>query len=130
MYVEISMHGSVGEIGRQFDFYPERSGFFPTISFSRQFISHGHVLVNNNKINIPSFSCKPLDIVKIKESTSLHNIIKKNFTLIKSSYFTSIGYLLVDSETWFVKVIDFVNKKFSLFIINELLVIEFYSRKL
>lgn len=107
-----------------------RSGFFPTIFFARQFISHGHILVNDNIVSIPSFFCKPSDIVKVNNFILLHNIVKKNLLLVKSSYFTSVDYLLIDSDSLFIKVINFVSKKSAIFIINELLVIEFYSKKL
>lgn len=107
-----------------------RAGFFPTIFFARQFISHGHILVNDNVINIPSFFCKPSDMVRVSNVSSLYNIIKKNLLLVKVSSFTLVDYLFVDLDHFFIKVINFVNKKSSIFIINELLVIEFYSRKL
>lgn len=35
----------------------------PTIRSARQLINHGHIYVNNKKISIPSYSCKPKDII-------------------------------------------------------------------
>nr|UCS09711.1 ribosomal protein S4 [Oedocladium prescottii] len=35
----------------------------PTIRAARQLITHGHIYVNNKKVSIPSYSCKPKDII-------------------------------------------------------------------
>ena len=40
--------------------------FAPTIFASRQFISHGHVRVNDKKINIPSYRVKDGDQISLK----------------------------------------------------------------
>jgi len=39
----------------------------PTVFAARQFINHGHVKVNGRRTNIPSFRCKPGDVVEIKD---------------------------------------------------------------
>lgn len=48
-----------------------RIGFASTIPFARQMINHGHILVNNKKISIPSFLCRKKDIISLtnKEKT-------------------------------------------------------------
>ena len=43
-----------------------RLGFAPTIPAARQFVNHDHILVNNKKINIPSFQCQPNDIITVQ----------------------------------------------------------------
>jgi small subunit ribosomal protein S4 len=40
---------------------------------ARQIVNHGHILVNNKKINIPSFICQKNDIITVKEK-----ILQKN----------------------------------------------------
>ena len=45
----------------------------PTIRAARQLINHGHIYVNNKKIGIPSYSCKPKDIITpAPKKRSLH----------------------------------------------------------
>lgn len=42
-----------------------RLGFAPTRNSARQYVSHGHVLVNNKKVDIPSFRVKSGDVVSL-----------------------------------------------------------------
>jgi small subunit ribosomal protein S4 len=46
-----------------------RAKFVPTVFAARQFVNHGHVLVNGVKTNIPSYRCKPGDVVEIREKS-------------------------------------------------------------
>ena len=42
-----------------------RLGFAPTIVAARQLVTHGHILVNNKELNVPSYSCKTGDSIEI-----------------------------------------------------------------
>jgi small subunit ribosomal protein S4 len=44
-----------------------RSKFVPTPFAARQFVNHGHVLVNGKRVNIPSYRVKPGDVVQVRE---------------------------------------------------------------
>jgi len=46
-----------------------RLGFASSRSQARQFVSHGHVLVNGDRVNIPSYITRPGDIIEIAESS-------------------------------------------------------------
>ena len=46
-----------------------RSGFATTMYAARQFVGHGHVLVNGKKVNIPSYQVKNNEVVSIKEKS-------------------------------------------------------------
>jgi len=52
-----------------------RGGFTTTIPSARQIVNHGHVLVNNKKITIPSFNCKQGDIITIRKKSSSKDLI-------------------------------------------------------
>lgn len=41
----------------------------PTVWAARQFVSHGHVLVNGKKVDIASYRVKPEDVVTVKEKS-------------------------------------------------------------
>jgi small subunit ribosomal protein S4 len=43
-----------------------RAGFAQTIYAARQYVSHGHVLVNNQRVSFPSYAVKPGDKISIK----------------------------------------------------------------
>jgi small subunit ribosomal protein S4 len=46
-----------------------RAKFVPTPWAARQFVNHGHVLVNGKKVNIASYRVKPDDVVSVKEKS-------------------------------------------------------------
>jgi len=52
-----------------------RLGYTQTISSARQLINHKHVLINNKIISIPSFICKPNDIISISVNKKLKELI-------------------------------------------------------
>ena len=46
-----------------------RAGFAQTIYAARQYVSHGHILVNGKRVNIPSYSVKPGDEIQVKQKS-------------------------------------------------------------
>ena len=46
-----------------------RAKFVPTVFAARQFVNHGHVLVNGKRVTIPSYRCKPGDVISLKDSS-------------------------------------------------------------
>jgi small subunit ribosomal protein S4 len=55
-----------------------RLGFASTTA-ARQIVNHGHILVNNKKINIPSFICQKNDIITVKEKDPSKKLVSSNF---------------------------------------------------
>ncbi len=46
-----------------------RAKFVPTVWAARQFVNHGHVLVNGKKVNIASYRVKAGDVIEVKEKS-------------------------------------------------------------
>ena len=73
IYVEASrMKGStseglIGLLERRLDAVVYRAKFVPTVFAARQFVNHGHVKVNGRRTNIPSYRCKPGDVIEIQD---------------------------------------------------------------
>jgi small subunit ribosomal protein S4 len=55
-----------------------RSGLAMNRPMARQFVSHGHFMVNGKKVNIPSFRVKPGDVVGVKERSKTMGRIVEN----------------------------------------------------
>lgn len=53
-----------------------RLGFASTRRAARQIVNHGHITVNGKKVNIPSYTCKPGDVIAVKDSSKEHPAIK------------------------------------------------------
>jgi small subunit ribosomal protein S4 len=125
--------GSTGEIlltllEMRLDNILFRLGMMPTLAASRQFISHGHIRVNKKKVDIASFQCQPKDIISVKEKKQSREVItsflkKKNARPVPPHLSLNQDFL-----------IGMVNDKVSLdkvgLKIKELLIVEYYSRKM
>ena len=102
-----------------------RLGFAPTIAAARQLISHGHIFINKQRINIPSYICKINDLISVNSKSS--NLVKKS--LERSSGQLTAPHLELNLEKLSATVLDTVPRDLVGLQINELLVVEYYSRK-
>ncbi|WP_424927102.1 30S ribosomal protein S4 [Amaricoccus tamworthensis] len=59
----------IGLLERRLDAVVYRSKFVPTVFAARQFVNHGHVLVNGKRVNIPSYRVKEGDVVQVREKS-------------------------------------------------------------
>ncbi len=59
----------IGLLECRLDALVYRAKFVPTVFAARQFVNHGHVMVNGVKTNIPSYRLKVGDVVEIREKS-------------------------------------------------------------
>jgi len=59
----------IGLLESRLDAIVYRAKFVPTVFAARQFVNHGHVLVNGKKVNIASYRCKEGDVVEVREKS-------------------------------------------------------------
>ncbi|GAA4523398.1 30S ribosomal protein S4 [Chelativorans composti] len=59
----------IGLLESRLDAIVYRSKFVPTPFAARQFVNHGHVLVNGRRVNIPSYRCRPGDVIEVREKS-------------------------------------------------------------
>ncbi|NWG70373.1 MAG: 30S ribosomal protein S4 [Parvularculaceae bacterium] len=59
----------IGLLESRLDAIVYRAKFVPTPFAARQFVNHGHVTVNGKRVTIPSYRCRPGDVVEIKEKS-------------------------------------------------------------
>ena len=57
----------IGLLERRLDAVVYRMKFVPTVFAARQFINHGHVLVNGRRVNIPSYRVNEGDVIEVRE---------------------------------------------------------------
>nr|YP_009393279.1 ribosomal protein S4 [Symphyocladiella dendroidea]ARW61841.1 ribosomal protein S4 [Symphyocladiella dendroidea] len=104
-----------------------RLGLAPTIPAARQLVNHKHILVNSRTVSICSYECKPGDAISIKNKIASHNIIKKYMEY--PSLANLPNHLEFDTNTLTARVNGTVERKHVGLQMNELLVVEYYSRK-
>jgi small subunit ribosomal protein S4 len=137
--------GSTGEVLLQLlemrlDNIVYRLGFLPTIAAARQAIRHGHILLNDKKATIPSHQCHPQDTILISPKKRSQPLI--DAWLTRKNRWMMPPHLRVDHERN-VGVVNGVVDRAWVGLegrplgletvssgLNELLVVEFYSRKL
>jgi small subunit ribosomal protein S4 len=59
----------IGLLERRLDAVVYRAKFVPTVFAARQFVNHGHVLVNGKPVNIGSYRCREGDVVEIRQKS-------------------------------------------------------------
>ena len=102
-------------------------GFAPTIASARQLVTHGHITINGEVLNIPSFQCRINDIIGIKQKLTSKNLVEEN---LKSSQFKdTVSHLKFDKSKNEAKILNYCNRDDILLELDELLVIEYYSRR-
>lgn len=117
----------VGILESRLDNLVWKSKFVPTIFAARQFVNHGHVLVNGKKVNIPSYIVKVGDVIEVREKSKQLPVV---LAAIESTNRDFPGYLEVDSKKLTAKY-SFVPKFDDIPYACQQepnLVIEFYSR--
>ena len=57
-----------------------RLGIAPTRSAARQLVSHKHITVNGQLVNIPSYQIKPNDVVSIREKSKSLNVVQESLS--------------------------------------------------
>ncbi len=59
----------IGLLEQRLDAVVYRAKFVPTVFASRQFVNHGHVMVNGVRTNIPSYQVKEGDVIEVREKS-------------------------------------------------------------
>ena len=105
-----------------------RLGMAPTIAAARQLVGHKHVIVNAGCVSIPSYQCQPGDVIAIKDAKPSKDLVN---TYLESPALSNIPqHLDFDKKNLTAKVLGIVDREWVALKLNELFVIEFYSRKI
>lgn len=100
-----------------------RGGLAKTIYAARQYVSHGHILVNGRRINVPAYTCKVGDVISVKlDSRQLPCFQEAVDDAMPAPYVT------LDKGEMSVRVTDVPSREQAPIICEVPLVIEFYSR--
>ncbi|NVJ99128.1 MAG: 30S ribosomal protein S4 [Alphaproteobacteria bacterium] len=115
----------IGILECRLDALVYRAKFVPTVFAARQFVSHGHVLVNGKRCNIPSRLLKAGDVVEIREKS-------RNIPMVleaaQSPERDVPEYVTVDgAKATYVRVPSLDEVPYPV-IMEPNLVVEFYSR--
>jgi small subunit ribosomal protein S4 len=103
-----------------------RLGFAKTRQAARQFVNHGHILVNGIKVDIASYKVSVGDEIGVREKTSSRQLATRN--LEGSQYHPSPPWVEVNADSLQGTVSRFPQSDELEKSVNVQLVVEFYSR--
>ena len=117
----------VGLLERRLDAIVYRLNFAPTIFSARQLINHGHITVNNKRVNIRSYLCSVGDKIAVKQSSQSHPLVMES---IQGQYRDIPEYIQADiknMEGSFIRVPILEDIPYPIEM-EPNLVVEYYSR--
>ena len=122
--------GSTGELLLQLlemrlDSVVFRLGMAPTLAAARQLVNHGHIQLNGQKVTIPSCRCEAQDKISVTPKKHSRELVS---TFLEGSRQLP-GHLSLQKENLQGIVTKIADRECIGLKINELLIVEFYSRK-
>ena len=123
------MHGVAGEnllrlLESRIDNLVYRMGLAKTRRGSRQIVNHGHITVNGVKVDIPSYTCKPGDVIAVKDNSKDHKAILASLEVAPKS----LAFVSFDKKTLSGSYVRYPERSELNSEINESLIVEFYNR--
>ncbi|MBD0263640.1 MAG: 30S ribosomal protein S4 [Hassallia sp. WJT32-NPBG1] len=104
-----------------------RMGMAPTIPAARQLVNHGHVTVNGRPVNIASYQCRPGEEIAVRNREQSKKLVEAN--LQYPGLANLPNHLEFDKNKMQGKVNGVIEREWVALQVNELLVVEYYSRQ-
>ena len=101
-----------------------RAGFSVTRRQSRQLVGHGHLLVNDKKVDIPSYIIKEGDVIKVRAKSS--QVFKDIIEMVDQAQ--APAWMTVDAAAQTIKIDRIPEREEIDSEFKEQLIIEFYSK--
>jgi small subunit ribosomal protein S4 len=103
-----------------------RIGFATTRPAARQMVTHGHIRVNGRKVSSPSFNVKPGDVIEVRETPATRQLATKS---LESAQVRPVpSWINFTREAFKGQVVRIPSRDEIQPIVNEQLIVEFYSR--
>ncbi|NJL82950.1 MAG: 30S ribosomal protein S4 [Chloroflexaceae bacterium] len=104
-----------------------RLGMAGTIPAARQLVGHGHITVNGRSVNIPSYQCRVGDVIAVRDNERSRDLVRRNMEYPGLAHLPT--HLAFDKNTLVGTVNSLIEREWIALQVNELLVVEYYSRQ-
>ena len=111
---------------RRLDNVVYRLGFAPSRKAGRQLITHGHLMVNNKSVNVPSYLLTAGDVVQVRDSSKKLDVIHSSMKRMKDS--SMLPWLSLDKASMVGTFLNVPERADVPLNANEQLVVELYSK--
>ena len=102
------------------------SGFAKSRAAARQFVNHGHIRVNGQKVDISSYACTPGDEIEVHDKTSSRQLATRNIEETQGR--AAPAWVTVNTDALKSNISREPTREEIDPSINEQLIVEFYSR--
>jgi len=125
-------HGVTGHVllqllERRLDNVVYRAGYAKTRAGARQLVGHNHILVNGQRVNIPSYEVRPGDVITLKEKSRQNKAVLESLESMRGKGRKDwISFNEDNLSTSFIRVPE--REELDDIIVREQMIIELYSK--
>lgn len=117
----------IGLLERRLDAVVYRAKFVPTVFAARQFVNHGHVLVNGQRVTVPSYQVQEGDVIEVRERSREIAMVLEALALPERDVPDYIDVDVKKMTATYVRIPQLDDVPYPV-TMEPNLVIEFYSR--
>lgn len=117
----------IGLLESRLDAVVYRMGVVATVFAARQFVSHGHILVNNKKVNIPSYTVQEGDVIQLREKSRQITVVLESLQSQERRVPDYIEFDEKECKAKFVRMPQLADVPYAVQM-EPNLIVEFYSR--
>ncbi|MDY0236216.1 MAG: 30S ribosomal protein S4 [Gudongella sp.] len=117
-------HALVQILESRLDNLVYRLGIASSIRQARQMVVHGHILVDNKKVDIPSYLVQPGNNISLKEKSKSIELFKANF---ENAFLSTFPYIAKNKNTFGGEFLRLPQRDEVPIEIEDQLVVEYYS---
>jgi small subunit ribosomal protein S4 len=105
-----------------------RAGLATSRRAARQLVGHGHFMLNDRRVDIPSIRLKPGDILTVRPKSTKSGYFAQIDDVVKNSIQGPLSWLKSDPKKLKVEITGLPKREEAEADINEQLIVEYYSR--
>ena len=103
-----------------------RLGFAPSRKVARQLVRHGHFVVNERKVDIPSYLVKPGDVIRVRDKSQRLEVIHASLRGVGKG--RELPWLTLDKTTLSGSMVELPKREDIPIPVQEQLIVELYSK--
>lgn len=105
-----------------------RAGFATSRRAARQLVGHGHFMLNDRRVDIPSIRVKAGDVIVVRPKSTKSGYFSQLDDVVKDSVQSPLSWLKADQKKMKIEITGLPKREEAEADINEQLIVEYYSR--
>lgn len=105
-----------------------RAGFATSRRAARQLVGHGHFMLNDRRVDIPSIRLKAGDVITVRPKSTKSGYFSQIDDVVKDSVQGPLSWLKSDAKKLKIEITGLPKREEAEADINEQLIVEYYSR--